>query len=151
MTYDIELGLKNFAVLTDWHPFKGSFRLTGGVVFNGNRLDLQGKIDSSKTYSIGSASYSLTGASGSLKFNRMAPYLGLGWDTTFGDDQHWGFTFDLGVLYSGSPHLNFQAQGPGASLASFAADLEKERRDLESEIADFRFWPVISTGIVYQF
>jgi hypothetical protein len=38
VSYDLELELKNFAILADWHPFEGAFRLSGGILINGNGL-----------------------------------------------------------------------------------------------------------------
>jgi hypothetical protein len=95
--------------------------------------------------------YKLDSVNGTLKFNSVAPYLGLGWDTTFGDDDSWGLTFDVGVLYHGSPELQISASGPDASLPNFSSDLEQERLDLQNDLADFRFWPVVSAGFLYQF
>ncbi len=149
--YNVDLGLRSVALLADLHPFKGMFRISGGVVLNGNRLKMLADLDPSAPEDINGVSYALDSVKGTLKFNNLAPYLGLGWDTTFGEEDHWGLTFDVGVIYSGSPKLSLSAQGPATSINTFASDFERERDDLEDDLAGFRLWPVVSAGFVYQF
>src|SRR3990172_3123187 len=36
--YDFDFNLMSLAALLDWHPFKGSFRLSGGAIYNGNEI-----------------------------------------------------------------------------------------------------------------
>jgi hypothetical protein len=79
----------------------------------------------------------------------------LGWDTTYGDDDHWGIALDFGVLFSGSPELEINAKvdstrHPGATN-TFNSKLKKERESLQGDMDDFKLWPVASLGIVYQF
>src|SRR5690349_11797565 len=35
-----ELDVKSTALLFDWHPFRGAFRLTGGLMKNGNQINM---------------------------------------------------------------------------------------------------------------
>ena len=149
--YNFDLRLQSLALLADWHPFKGMFRISTGAIFNGARLKMIADLDPTSPEEINGVPYKLDSVNGTLKFNSVAPYLGLGWDTTFGDDDSWGLTFDVGVLYHGSPELQISASGPDASLANFSSDLEQERLDLQNDLADFRFWPVVSAGFLYQF
>ncbi len=39
VSYDFDLELKSLAIFTDWHPFKGAYRLSGGLIINGNGLN----------------------------------------------------------------------------------------------------------------
>lgn len=129
VSYNLELELKSFGIFADWHPFRGSFRLSGGLLINGNGL--VGNAKPSGSFDIGDTTYT-SGASGDINsvnldvsYNAIAPYFGLGWDTTFGDHEHWGFTFDLGLVYSGSAEatlgINHNLTGPAATT------LEAER------------------------
>ena len=88
-----------------------------------------------------------------LTYDTFAPYAGLGWDTTFGDDDRWGFTFDLGVVFSGSPDLVIDAtvNSTDRNAATFESKKKKEVDELKDALNDFELWPVISAGIVYQF
>jgi hypothetical protein len=148
---DLELKLLSFAVLADWHPFEGAFRLTGGILINGNKISMNASLDNSSPEDIGDGAYNLDSVSGELSFNTIAPYFGLGVDTTFGDHDHWGFTFDIGLMYQGTPDLEYIVRGPDQNNPAIKADLEKEERDVEEELNWFKWYPVVSTGIVYQF
>ena len=88
---------------------------------------MRADLDPTSPEEINGVSYSLDSVNGTLKFNRFAPYLGIGWDTTFGEEDNWGLTFDLGVIYCGSPKLSFAAEGPDTSAKTFSGDLEQEQ------------------------
>jgi hypothetical protein len=54
-------------------------------------------------------------------------------------------------MMQGSPKLNISADGSLSSNATFQSNLERERQDLEDELENFEFYPVISFGITYRF
>jgi len=55
--YNIDLKLKSFSALVDFHPFPlVGFRLTGGIVFNSNGLDMVSE-SVSATIEIGGQTY----------------------------------------------------------------------------------------------
>ncbi|HBJ60171.1 MAG TPA: hypothetical protein DDY76_00375, partial [Opitutae bacterium] len=81
----------------------------------------------------------------------FAPYFGLGWDTTFGDEDNWGFCFDLGLVYSGSAEASLIVDPTAGMTAALTADVKKEEADLQESLDDFEWWPVLSAGLVYQF
>ena len=152
--YELELELKSFGLFVDLHPFKQAFRITGGFLINGNEVTGVGKAASSD-FELNGNDYPLSRANAKLSYNTFAPYVGLGWDTTFGDYDNWGFTFDIGVVFSGSPDLSLDANlDSSASInqkATFETDKNKEIAELQKDLNDYEFWPVVSTGIVYQF
>ena len=100
---------------------------------------------------IGDIDYNLNSVDLAISYNTLAPYLGLGWDTTFGDRDNWGFVFDLGLIYSGSAEAALTAKGPGTSAAFYEENRKKEQDELQSELDSLKWWPVISAGVVYQF
>ena len=157
VSYNLELELKSFGLFADWHPFRGSFRLSGGMLINGNGLS--GNAKPSGSLSIGGTTYT-SGVGGQINsvnldvsYNAIAPYFGLGWDTTFGDHEHWGFTFDLGLVYSGSPEatLGISHNLTGAAATTLETERAKEQNDLQNDLDSLEWWPVLSAGIVYQF
>ena len=148
--YDLELELKSFGLFADWHPFKGSFRLSGGFLINGNGLEGKAK-PKTANFDIGDGSYDLDSVSLDISYNTFAPYFGLGWDTTFGDEDNWGFCFDLGLVYSGSPEAAVSISGTDAATATTSGDVQKEINDLQESLDDFEWWPLLSAGLVYQF
>lgn len=150
--YDFELDLMSLGIFLDWHPFKGSFRLTGGLMYNSNSLD--STAESAATYEIGDQVY--TGSevgtlNGEIDFNDFAPYVGLGWNTAFGKDRKWGFICEFGVMFQGSPTADLSAIGPIATDTSFQAELAKEEDNLQDDLDNFEFYPNISIGFNYRF
>ncbi len=81
-----------------------------------------------------------------ISYISTTPNVGLGWDTTFGDHDNWGFAFDLGLIYSGSPEA---AIATDATVS--ASDIEKEKQELQNDLDTLKWCPVISAGLVYQF
>lgn len=149
VSYDLELELKSFAMFADWHPFKGAFRLSGGLIINGNGLT--GNSKPTAPVEIGGTDYNLDSINLDISYNTIAPYFGLGWDTTFGDRDNWGFAFDLGLIYSGSAEAALSVSGPDQVAAIGAGDLKKEQDELQNDLDSLKWWPVVSAGLVYQF
>jgi hypothetical protein len=149
VSYELDLELKSFGILADWHPFKGAFRLSGGLLINGNGLS--GMAKPSASYEIDSATYDLDSISLDISYNTIAPYFGLGWDSTFGDADNWGFAFDLGLIYSGSPEAALKVSGTDQAAAIASGDVQREQNELQNDLDSLEWWPVISAGLIYQF
>jgi hypothetical protein len=153
VSYDYELSLLSFPVLLDWYPLEGSgFRLTSGILINGNEITATGTSDD--TYKIGDTEYpaaSVGVLTGKVDFNAVAPYLGIGWGNAVGKDTGLSFALDLGVAFQGSPDISLEASGPLSSNPDFQAELENEIADLEDEIDEFKYYPVITLGLTYKF
>jgi len=154
--YDVNLELKSVGLFADLHPFKQAFRISLGVLLNGNGLDGTAQLGPGETFELDGNEYSLLNNSASmeLSYNTFAPYAGIGWDTTFGDDDRWGFAFDIGVVYSGAPDLALDAKVNSTNplvIDQFEKDKKSEVSDTQSDLDEFKFWPVVSAGLVYQF
>ncbi|MBU1195344.1 MAG: hypothetical protein KKE62_05290 [Proteobacteria bacterium] len=151
--YEFELDLMSIALLLDWHPLDNGFRFTAGALYNGNEFDATGK-PTAGSYSIHNTTYTAAEVgtlSGSIDFDDFAPYVGIGYGNAVGKNKRWCFAFDLGLMYQGSPDVRFSANGTSSGIAAFQSDLEAERRQLEDELDDFSFYPVISFGVSYKF
>lgn len=149
--YDFNFDLQSVALLGNYHPFGGVFRLTAGALYNKNELKLTGKPSAGSTYSINGVSYTAAQVgtlTGTLTFNSIAPYFGLGWGNRPGGKL--GLSADVGVLHQGSPKLALSATG-ALSNPTLAADLERERQSAESDLSDFKWYPVVSLGLYYRF
>lgn len=148
--YDFNFDLQSVALLAHYHPFGGVFRLTGGALYNNNELKLTGKptgnnyVINGQTYTAGQVG-TLTGT---LTFDKTAPYVGLGWGNR--PNRRLGVTFDIGALYQGSPRLALNATG-ALSDPALAADLERERRSAEDDLSKYRWYPVIALGAYFRF
>jgi hypothetical protein len=160
--YDGEITLGGAALLLDWHPFAGGFRVSTGLAVTA--LDVELKADANGEYEIGDHTY--TGnphLDADVDYAPVAPYFGLGWGRAF-DASGWSMTFELGVLLLGDPSVTLDASGSlsspdingGASIdvstsAEFQQDLERERQNLEDDIDDFTLYPVLNLGVSYAF
>ncbi|MEW6331180.1 MAG: hypothetical protein AB1560_06955 [Pseudomonadota bacterium] len=148
--YDFDFELQSVALLANYHPFGGGFRVTGGALYNQNELKLTGRPTGS-TYVINGQTYTASQVgtlNGTLVFDKTAPYLGLGWGNRPGSRV--GVAFDIGALYQGSPGLSLSATG-ALSDPALAADLERERRSAEEDLSDFKWYPVVSLGVYFHF
>ena len=63
----------------------------------------------------------------------------------------WGFIFDFGIVFQGSPAVELSASGPLASDRTFQQDLKEEEEDLENDIRHIRVYPALSFGFTYRF
>ena len=152
INYSFDLNLMSVPILVDYHPFKGSFRLTGGAMYNGNNFEAPANYGFS--IDIGGVTYTAADVgtlTTDIEFNSFAPYAGFGWDTTFGDDSGFGFSFDVGVLFQGEPQVSLTATGLLAADAVFLADMAAEEEELQNSLYNFTIFPVVSVGINYRF
>jgi len=151
------LDLFTAGALLDYYPTSSNFRLSTGLYYNGNGFSGNAKPSAGTTVEVDGNTYTLGefGDIGSLdsdvSFNSTAPYIGIGW----GNDAHdkgWGFTFDLGALYQGSGEANLKANVNNQTLANqIADDIAAEEKSINDDLADFKFYPVISLGVNYTF
>lgn len=177
--YDGEIELKTFGAMLDWFPFGGAFRLTGGLMSNGNEINLAGVANSGNQFEVGDCAYTSNPAdplrvNGRVDFRSTAPYLGIGWGGNMNSGPGLYGTFDIGVMFSGSPKAALSAAGSatvandgtandgecgtaGTPVPNAASDpvVQRELRDAENdaneEAKDFKLWPNLSFGIGYRF
>jgi hypothetical protein len=162
--YDGELKLRSAGLLLDWLPGGGGFRATIGALTNGNKFKGVGTTDD--TFTINDVDYLIDGRlDGEFDWRRFAPYLGLGWGNPIGAQGRISFSFDAGVMFTGSPDARIDATGRystdgGATFTAidlddpqsdFTRDLTREQERLRQEVSDFKYWPVIQLGLNYRF
>jgi hypothetical protein len=154
--YDFKLKLRTVDALLDFYPTSSAFRLTGGLVYNGNRVDATGKPTGTGTYTINGNTYTAASAgsiNGKIDFRKIAPYLGIGYGNPV-KAGGWGFSADLGVLFQGSPDTSLSNSGCTAGTAictRLASDVASENGRLRDEVKDLRAYPVIRVGISRAF
>lgn len=154
--YNFKLKLSNIDALVDYFPMKGAFRLTSGLVYNGNKIDTQARA-SEGTFTLNDRTYAAStvgNLNGEIKFNKIAPYLGIGFGNAAAADKTWGFSSDFGVLFQGSPKTSLSNTGCTASASvcsQIASDVQVENGVLKEDVKDFKLLPVIRFGISYKF
>lgn len=144
--YDMNLKWASSDVLLDWHPFQGSFRLTGGYVFNGNKIDLN--TPQGGAYDINGVTGTLSAGEyvkGEVKFD-SGPYVGLGWGNA-GDGRGLGFSFEIGAVYQGSPKVSLETNVSGVTSADRAA----AEQSVSDALSSFKWYPQVALGLSYAF
>ncbi len=143
--------------MVDWHPFNGTFRLTGGLTFNRNKATLDAK-PTGGTYTLNDVTYTaaeIGALDGNVSFQSTAPYFGVGWGDVVDKAGNFSFIADIGVLFQGSPDVKLNATcGTGvdaATCAEIQSNTAAEEKILSDDLSSLKYWPVISLGVAYRF
>jgi hypothetical protein len=159
--YDATAKARTGTAFLDWHPAASGFRLTGGVVYNGSRVDAESRLPASGVYRIGGVDLPAAAVGrlrGRAEFKNFAPYLGLGWGGPLAAHGRLGFTFDLGAFYQGSPSVTWTPVLPAGSplnnpvgRAILAVAVAEEERRAEQDLSGYKYYPVLSLGLSCRF
>jgi hypothetical protein len=151
--YNYGLKLQTIPILLDWHPSEnGGFRLSSGIIINNNKVTATGS--SQGVYTIGDVNYNsaqIGTLTGTVDFKKTAPYFGIGWGNAVGKDNGISITFDLGVMFQGTPNVSLAASGPIANDPTFQNELSKEIADIQDSTDKIKYYPVLSLGLAYKF
>ena len=150
--YEVDLELNSLGLVVDLHPFRGGFRISAGARLNLNEADLIGRLNEPVT--IGGTTYAPAEVGtlrGDVEFERLAPYVGIGYGGRLWNDQV-EVAFDLGAMYHGSPDVDLRGEeGTLAGTPAFEADVEEEERAIEDDLEDYRFYPVVGLSVTWRF
>lgn len=162
MEYDVKLQWATVLAVLDWHPFYGDesdssafakhFRVSGGIAYDRNAYESDGHPNGDRK--IGDVVYTkeqIGTLNGNIKFNALAPYIGIGYGDAVAADESIGFVFDLGILIQGMPKATLTADGTMKDDPGFLSELSKEEDDFKRSAEIFMIYPVVSFGISYQF
>ncbi|OGT15163.1 MAG: hypothetical protein A3J49_08590 [Gallionellales bacterium RIFCSPHIGHO2_02_FULL_57_16] len=146
--YDFKLQLQTVSALADWYPFSGGFRTSAGLLYNNNKLTLKA-LPNVTAYTVGGTTYptGISSVEATIAFNKIAPYLGIGWGNPVAKDKGWGMVSDFGVMFQGSPKTNLVVT---CTTCPTANEIAAENAKLQSDLSSFKFWPVVSVGVSYQ-
>ena len=147
--YDARLKLSRVALLGDWFPFSGGFRVTGGVTSNQYRADLLA-IGDGGTVTIGNNPYTLTANDRfevKVRYPKSTPYFGFGWGHQATSGLR--FSFDIGAMI-GKATVSYSLTGPVANSVS-QADIDAELAELRNGVGKVKAVPQITFGIGYSF
>lgn len=157
VNYDFKLKMKTVDALLDYFPMGNGFRVSGGVVYNGNKIEARGRPNAAGTFRLNGTTYTAATVgtlNGEIDFRKVAPYLGIGWGNAVAKDRGWGVSADLGILFQGTPRTtltNAGCTGTAALCAQLASDIAAENRALRDEVKDFKAFPVARIGVHYRF
>ena len=151
--YTMEPEFKNGSLLLDWHPFSGAFRLTGGLYVNGNEINVDGTYRRDLLPAEFQQYADLVRVKGTVDFNSIAPYAGLGWNSNHGQ-KGWGVAFDVGVMFQGSPNVSdlyVEAPLDIGSRPEVVRFLDEQKKAIEDDLDPFQYYPVASLTLSYNF
>jgi hypothetical protein len=154
--FDGKLQIGGWNLLGDWHPWASGWRVTGGVYGPSHKISGSGKFNTLGTIDVNGTTYSSTDLSSldmAAKWNGVRPYLGFGYDG-FNSAKAGGFFFsaDVGVIFSGSPKFSLTANCTNPALCSaLATDLAAEEAQINSDLNDAKYLPVVQIGVGYRF
>ena len=149
--YDADLDLKSGALLLDWHPFRGVFRISAGYMYNKNALHLTAT--PTQDQQIGGQTYTpaeIGTLTGDMTFKKGVPYAGFGWGNA-ARGRGFGFSLEIGAMLQGSPEVTLRGDGGLAGDPAFEDDLRQEEQQIEEDLKEFKVYPVISLGLSFNF
>ncbi|HTJ27364.1 MAG TPA: hypothetical protein VMA36_14480 [Candidatus Limnocylindria bacterium] len=136
---------QNLGIIADFRPYGGRYRISGGLLFGGDRIDNVSQPEGN-TIQVGNGLYPVSGTgtvSSRVQFNRPAIYAGVGTGT--GLIKGLALTFDAGVLVRNGT-VSSTATGPLLANPAFQADLARLQGELRTRIVT----PVVSVGLVFR-
>lgn len=121
------------SLLSDWHPGKGTFRLSAGVLYQPEQA-------SNTSYGLSLSQPDMAGGLARVSNDGVSHYVGLGWGSNLKQQSQLGYNLDMGLLYQ-----------PDRRLLEPAADFGHDDRNLNSQLESLELSPVFSLGVSYNF
>ena len=137
-TLVVDIAWSSVQLLGDWYPSDGGFRVSGGVVFNSNKITLAG------TGTVNNTPGQTVNAEIKMS-DSVAPYVGIGYSTRPKDAKGFGFTYDLGVMFQ-NPKSTLTATGTVTQ-----ADIDAQNAKVQDAIDKLKVMPAFSIGVSYSF
>lgn len=144
-TYNTRLQLQSEPVTLDIHPWRNSsFRVSAGVLFNQNEFIG----NSSGDVEIDGTTYPGEQLTFRVDQEEVCPYIGIGGDFVhFGKARRWALGGEIGVAFTGT--WDVSVNNPTGGIPP--DELEKERQDIQDELKDIKFWPVLKLYLSSRF
>jgi len=169
------LKFQNAAVMVDFFPFHGRFRLSGGAtIYNNTGLTATLSVPTGQSFSVGGTDYysepynavtnpagPITG-SGTFTFggNKVAPRATIGTGNMLPKNGRFTFQSELGFQYFSAPTVVYNITGTGCQNYTAGvysncgpipqANITSEQVKLQNDLTDLRFFPVLSFGLSYK-
>lgn len=153
--YQGKLKYGRAAIVADYFPLGGGFRLTGGLTFNDTSLTLDAQTQPGSSLTVNGKTVVLQGGDrfrAKAEFPKVTPYIGLGWGHQRAE-KGLGFVADLGVSVGRAKvriDENISTNPAYAGVIS-ASDVEAEKQKLRDGVAKVNVQPQISVGLRYVF
>jgi hypothetical protein len=166
--YSGQLRFQSAEAHLDWFPFWG-FHVSPGVLFyNGNHINAIAMVPGGQTFSVSGTTYEsdptapVTGT-GKLDFVKVAPSLMLGVGNLIPrSGRHFSFLFEVGAAYEGSARVSLNLTGNVCDTSGLVcraissdptvqANVQGEQVKIQHDVNPYRFFPVVSLGVGFNF
>lgn len=150
--YKAKLKNPTAGLFLDIHPMKGSFRFTAGLMFAQTEIKADASPSETGIYNIGGTQYTgsdLGSINAKYAWNKVQPYIGIGWSASSESNSSFYFNADLGVSFMGSGKLTYNVSNPGGSVSN--GDIASEAKKFEDKIPTIPVYPVLMFGAGYRF
>lgn len=172
VSFDANASFHSIMGQFDWFPFQRStFHVSPGVLFyNQNQLSGNGVVTVGESITFNNANYYSDSedpirGTGKVIFRKTSPMVTVGWGNWVPRrrEKHLTFPIDLGFAYVGDPAIRFNLQGSACNGPnnfecgnvntdpSFQSNLNAQIVKYRQDLNVIRFYPIVSTGIVYKF
>jgi hypothetical protein len=155
--YDTDVDLFNMGAILEYHPFASGFYIGAGAYYNNSDFSLTAT-PTGGTYEFNGVEYNAQDAgtvTGDVYgLNKFVPYIGIGYDTSLFSSGNLFFTFKAGAWYQDSPKVDLVSHNCNNNQINcdkLRYDLDQEEQDINDDIEDYKWWPVIQLGISYRF
>lgn len=133
------------------HPFRNGFKAIVGLFYNGNQLKVP-DIALKRPVTLGGTTFYPQDTSSSLiiRYKKVSPYVGVGFDSPLCDNSPWQFSGEMGILYQGKSKSKLKKSGVLANSESLSGYVRKQSRKTGNRLL-LTYLPVFSAGIKYRF
>jgi len=171
VNYQGDLSFGSIQANVDWFPWRHSFHLSPGVLFyNQNRIAVHGGVAAGQSFTVNGATYYSGSADpvtlyGHVAFRHTSPMFTAGWGNWLprSREKHFSFPIDIGFAYVGEPPLTLTFTGVVCdtpnnincrsidSDPSVQQNIDQQRKKYQNDVNYVRFYPILSTGVVFKF
>ncbi len=149
VTYDGTARWLTDSGMVDIHPMRNPFLVSVGAYYGRRDVRVRGVPEPSLADELAAAD--VGELRGRAKLSGIAPFVGIGWDTTFHSDRRWGFKARAGVIFSDEPDVDLRATGANGDVPEVQRYLREEEAEIEDDIDAARTWPLVQIGFNYRF
>ena len=164
---DGSLKFRNSEAVIDYFPFRGWFRLSGGMtVYNNTGLTATLAVPGGQSFSLGNDDYySYAGdpihGNGVFNFGgKTAGRVSIGTGNMLPRKGHFSFESEIGVQFFSSPTVIYTIAGTGCQGYNGVtytncgpvaqSDVLAEQNKLQNDLTDLKYFPTVSFGLSYK-
>jgi hypothetical protein len=148
-------GSTTVSLMADWFPMaRYGFRLSAGARYSSsNAQTAAGLTGADGAYTLAGHSYAAgeVGAlTGRVQFNRLQPYLGIGWESAPATTSGWRFVSDVGLDFQTGAKVTLNSTA-GQGSSALQQDIATTRQQLADAYKGTQWRLGAKLGLAYSF